>query len=358
MFTKALWLRNYKQAKFIVWGLWAACLYFVYAFYNFIKVQEYSLHHWNEWGNKTEAFHFYFGNFFEVAFFQIIALILLASVLVGLERTNQSLDFTLSMPYKRRDIFYAKWAFGVVHLSAALTVSVLLSIFILVSSEIHEYLPVSALGYYYLIALVTLIGVYTFSLLFGLIGASIVSQFAFSIIFLALPYGFYNLVFNGISLHYRALTGSFLIRENFGLQNLDKFFEYFSFPILLFEVEYGINEIYVWNQSTFYEQLLALIIPVIVTVLSLYLINLLSNSMRSENNGKILAYQGLLPYLKIGVFICFYLFGGLVIGGASYGYDETPSIVSYHLGGLGFSIVAYFILSKLAGMRIQFGRNK
>ncbi|MEH7226270.1 ABC transporter permease [Bacillus sp. JJ1566] len=355
MFNKALWLRNYKQSKFVVWGLWLVCLYFPYKLNNFLSIEENSLLHWDEWGN-SEPYSLYFGNFLEVGLFQVLASILLATALIGLERTNQSLDFTLALPYKRSDIFFSKWMFGVVHLTVALVVSVLISMFILGNSVLHEYLSLGALGYYFVIALATLIGVFTFSLFIGLIGASFVSQFAFSVIFLFLPYGLYNLVMSGISDHYRAITGVHFIKENFGIQRFDAYAENLSFPLLLLDFERDINEIFVWKQASFIGSLSVIIIPIVVTIISLYLIKRLSIRIKSENNGKILAYEKLFPYLKVGVFICFYLFGGMVFG-SSHRYDEPPSLLSYHLGGLGFSIIAYLILTKLAGVRMQFGKK-
>ncbi|MEH7386039.1 ABC transporter permease subunit [Bacillus sp. JJ1521] len=355
MFNKALWLRNYKLSKFVVWGLWLVCLYFPYKLNNFLRIEEYSLLHYDEWGN-SEPYTLYFGNFLEVGLFQVLASILLATVLIGLERTNQNLDFTLALPYKRSDIFFSKWIFGVFHLTIALAVSVLISMFILGNSVLHEYLPLSALGYYFVLALATLIGVFTFSQFMGLIGASFVSQFAFSVIFLFLPYGFYNLVIQGISHHYRAITGDYFIRENFGIQRFDNYAENLSFPLQLLEFDKGINEKYLWKQATFLSTLSVIIIPIIVTIISLYLIKRLSSRIKSENNGKILAYEKLLPYLKVGVFICFYLFGGMVFGSHHYTY-EPPSLLAYHLGGLGFSIIAYLILTKLAGKRLQFRKN-
>src|SRR5690606_22341050 len=106
----------------------------------------------------------------------------------------------------------------VFHLALALGVSVVISMIILGNSVLNEYLSLGALGYYFLLALATLTGVYTFSLFIGLIGASYVSQLAFSLIFLFLPYGLYNLVIKGIAQHYIAITGNSFIKENFGIQ--------------------------------------------------------------------------------------------------------------------------------------------
>lgn len=356
LFNKALWLRNYKQSKFVVWGLWLVCLYFPYKLNNFLSIEEKSLLHWDEWGNSEPYTFHMFGNFLEVGLFQVLTSILLATALIGLERTNQSLDFTLALPYKRSDIFFSKWIFGVIHLTLALAVSVVISMFILGNSVLNEYLPLGVLGYYLLIALPTLIGVFTFSLFIGFIGASFVSQFAFSLIFLFLPYGLYNLVMQGISQHYFAITGDYFVKENYRIREFGVYIENLSFPILLLDFERDINEIYVWEQATFLGSISVIIIPIIITFISLYLIKRLSARIKSENNGKILAYEKLLPYLKIGVFVCFYLFGGMVFG-SSRTYDEPPSLLSYHLGGLGFSIIAYLILTKLAGMRMLFGKK-
>ncbi|MCH1626981.1 ABC-2 transporter permease [Ferdinandcohnia quinoae] len=354
MFNKALWMRNYKQSKFVIWGFWLVSLYFAYKFYNITEETEYSLANWAKWGN-SDPYQFNFGNYFEIPVFQMLLIVTLATVLVGLERSNQSMDFTLSLPFKRKDIFFAKWVFGVVHIFAAVTVSIIISIIILITSVVHDYLPVTAFGYYYIVSLITLIGAYSFSLLIGFIGASIVSQFAFSIIFLALPYGLYNLIYQGFKYHYQAFTGNYFSYPG-KLQEIDHLFENLSFPTHLFELDNDIQNIFVWKWSD-YSNLYLLIVPIAVTVLSLLFTSILSKKMQSENNGKVLAYEKLQPYLKAGVFICFYLFGGMLVGGSSHRYDEVPSLLPYHLGGLGFSILAYFIVSKLSGLRLQFGKK-
>ncbi|MFT4412308.1 ABC-2 transporter permease [Fredinandcohnia humi] len=356
MFNKALWIRNYKQAKFVIWGLWVACLYFTYKFFSHLKNQEYTIAHWDEW-EVDGKYEYYFANITEVGIFQVLLVILLASILIGLERTNQSMDFTLSLPYKRTEIFLSKWAIGIVHILAALSVSVVFSIIILINSPIEEYFPISGLGFYYVVTVFVLVGVYTFSLFVGFIGASLFSQFVFSIVFLVFPYGFYNLLFDAISYHAHSLTGTPIYQGMFGLQSVAKFFENLTFPILLLDIEGIINEIFVWRQTSALDILLLLIVPITITAISLYLIHLLSNRLKSENNGKILAYEALLPYLKVGVIVCFYLLGGGMIGNSTNRFDEVPGLLEFHLGGIGFSAVAYFILSKVAGMRLQFGKK-
>ncbi|MCA1029507.1 hypothetical protein LCL95_00515 [Bacillus timonensis] len=350
MFTKALWIQNVKQSKFLLWALWIVTFYFPVKLYHQAERIEWDMAHWKEWGNNQPyQFHFYNASV-EVSFLQMLILITLASVLIGLQRTNQNMDFTLSLPYKRKDIFLAKWALGVAHLIGASVVGSMFSVIVLVNTILNDYISVSIIGYYYLVSLLVLIALYSMSLLIGFVGGSIISQFALSYILWFLPYGFYQLLIEAISYHYRIFqNGKDFYREFW----VSEMIEMISFPIPLLNIDNTMAMIMANGYS--FSDFIYLIVPIVVTPLSVWLMLVLSRNMKSENNGKLLLFSWLEPVLKIGVIVCFYLFGGLFVSSFFFSFDQI--FVPYHAGGLGFAVVAYIILSKLLGTRFVLGKK-
>jgi acetoin utilization transport system permease protein len=353
MFIKALWLKDYKQSKFIIWAFWLVSFYIPYKFYEEINSTEYMFRNWESWGNNDTFQYYFYWMFTEISLLHVLILIVLASVLVGYERTNQGMDFTLSLPFKRRDIMLAKWFIGVVNIIGATTISVLFSYVMVENSILDNYIPDEIFLYYYLTAITVFIGVYTFSLLIGLLSGSVVSQFVFSWIFLFFPYGIWTLVEAFYSYHYRFFTGKHLWYGHY--DPLNELFMNLTFPIQLLDIGSGIHEFVDLEKA--YSGLPYLMIPVVVTIISLLLMSYLSNWMKSENNGKLLTFEKLAPVLKVGVFVCFYLLGGAFFGGMNFSNQDTSNLFSYHIAGIIVSVIMYFILTKIIGMRIQFGKK-
>ncbi len=353
MLNKALWLKDYKQSKFIIWAFWLVSLYVPYKFYQHVNSTEYHYDYWKEHLSKHEEFQYYFNWLFtEASFLQILVLITLASVLIGYERTNQSLDFTLSLPYRRKDIFLSKWIFGVVNIIVTLTICVLISFLTVQGTIVADFLPNIVFLYYYLTAITVLIGVYSFSLVLGLIAASVASQFVFSWIFLYLPFGLWVLIERFITFHTLVFSGRAQYFDNW----LTKTLETISFPFILIGLDTELS-LFVEAKSEF-TRLPYLLIPLLVTLISVFGLISLSRNIKSESNGKLLVYEGLAPFLKVGVVVCFYLLGGMFFGDYSYSYEgKAPNLSSYHIGGIIMAAISYVFLSKLMGVKFQFGKK-
>lgn len=113
MFHKALWMRQWKQGKYIILLFWLTSLYQLpYKYYQEAQMQLKLSK--MKFGDYTYYYSYYFQTSDGTVFFQGATLIALACLLIGWERNNQSNDFLFSMPFKRKDIFFNKmvaWCF-------------------------------------------------------------------------------------------------------------------------------------------------------------------------------------------------------------------------------------------------------
>ncbi|QOR67803.1 ABC transporter permease subunit [Cytobacillus suaedae] len=351
--TKGLWMKEYKQSKFLLWAFWLVSLYIPIKLFGEIQNYERHLRHLQEDGPKETYFHYYF-NYIDVSLILTLIVLILACTMIGLERTNQSMDFTLSLPFKRQTIMLTKWYLGVVHIVSAILVSITITTLLLSNSGLTEYVGIDIFWYFGLVNILVLVGIFTFTMAIGFLGASVISQSVFSVIFLLFPAGIMVLVNEFLSYHSEALRiGHFYLGHD-----VYTFFENLSFPLQLILIEQRINgavhgNSYGPNELTF----LPLLIPIIVTIVALGLVLLLSKNMKSESNGKIVVNEKFIPILKIGVFVCFYMLGGAILPSFVHSYNEVPNVITYHIGGLILALIVSFIVSKLLGSRFLLGRR-
>ncbi|WP_260632216.1 ABC transporter permease [Bacillus bingmayongensis] len=118
MFQKALWIRNYKQGKYVIWLLWLSTLYTLpYKYYM-------NAQHTAEYLRKTtDTYYTYHIQGADAILFPAFLLMGLAILLIGWERNNHTIDFLWSMPFKRSHLFLSKWLLGIVHIVGALSLS-------------------------------------------------------------------------------------------------------------------------------------------------------------------------------------------------------------------------------------------
>ncbi len=352
--TKGLWLKDYKQSKFIIWAFWLVSLYIPIKVFKEIQHVNVAFKYWNEANEKGPFEYHLFWNYTDVAFLQLVVVLLLACTLIGLERTNQSMDFTLSLPFKRQTILLTKWLLGVINIVLATLLSVLAALILLSNSMLVDYMDPEIIWYSGFISIFVLIGVYTFALLIGFMGASVISQLVFSVIFLLFPMGIMMLIDQFFTYHSEALgLGHFYLPPA-----IYSVFEYISFPIQLLLLDRSINGFlheYINGPNQLGVE--PIIVPIIVTIVSLALIMKFSKAMKSENNGKILVYDKYQPVFKVGVFICFYLLGGAIFPEFIYNYNESRHVITYHIGGFLLAFIVTYIVSKLLGTRFLLGKR-
>ena len=105
---KSIMVHTYKQSKYIVWLFWLVSFYVLsYKYYLAAAEQLKYFHEHNEW--KYIYRYYYQLSLPDAIMVQGGLLIILACILIGWERQNQSSDILWSMPFKRKHLFITKW---------------------------------------------------------------------------------------------------------------------------------------------------------------------------------------------------------------------------------------------------------
>ncbi|MFD0770819.1 ABC transporter permease subunit [Bacillus sp. CGMCC 1.60114] len=359
MFHKALWMRTYKQGKYIILLFWLSSLYMLpYKYYNGAQ---------SELAQSTMKFddyvyyYSYYFNTFDTVFIQGLILIALACVLIGWERNNQSTDFLFSMLFKRKDIFLTKWLFGVLNI---ITVNIIcwISMYRIKNVSFHEqYQIFTPFHTYFLYATIVLIAIYTFTLFIGTITGNIFSQSGLTAILLFLPYGLVLLISGFVYTHTRdsvEALGEIERKTHEYLQHvsivapLESFDIHFNYhPIAKFD-EQG-NEISTLppddpKKTTPVPSAWKLLTPFAYIIIFLPIGTLLYTRAPNEQNGKILLFPQLQKWFIGCTVLCFALFGGRLLGG-------RDAFLAYYVGFFIASIVSYFVFTRLLKWKFSFG---
>ncbi|OZM56266.1 hypothetical protein CIB95_12645 [Lottiidibacillus patelloidae] len=346
MLNKALWKKHYKETKYLIWGFWLVSLVYPLNIINYeriaIDIMEKNLLN----GSEPPALFFNFEPSGFISLFQMILLVGIASILLGLERSNQSMDFTLTLPFKRHVLLRSKWSIGVITILSANFVSFIFTSIILYNSYLITLIPYHLFLFYYTSSVIYLIGIYTFSLLIGKIVGNHIGQFVLTWIFLLLPAGVFTLLSHGIRFHYEHLTETTL---NNSFYMYETFFHAITMPISLIATDFAIETAQLDGLEPY--RFYAFFIPLVITTLFLSTTRYLSKNMRSEHNGKLIIYKPFESLFIFGVVICFYLLGGTLITSIMY---PLETVVVYHIGGLIAGGIAFVTINLLLNKNIRF----
>lgn len=362
MFHKALWMRQWKQGKYVVLLFWLTSL-------NILPYRYYS-EAANEFSISTQNFddyvYYYSYHFsaFDSVFTQSVLIVIMACLFIGWERNNQSIDFLHSMPFKRKDIYLTKWLFGTVNI-IAVNIVCWVSMYAVKNMSFHDnYQVFSPLHTYFVYATVVLVAVYTLALFIGTITGNIFSQSGLSAILLFFPYGLALLVSGFLYTHtanteeesykierktwnYLEHINTFAPVDNFSIQ-------YNYHPIV--EVDKEGNTISEKPQDnpmeyTFIPPAWKLLTPLAYIIVFLPIGTLLYTRAPNEQNGKLLLFPRLQKWFMFCTVLCFALFGGSALGTLG----STESILQYYIGFFLAGIVSYFVFSRLLKMKFSFG---
>ncbi|MDM5156271.1 ABC transporter permease subunit [Bacillus sp. DX1.1] len=344
MFHKALWFRNYKQGKYVIWLFWLSILYVLpYKYYTHAQqMAEY-------FRLKTDdPYYMYHLGGADTILFPALLLIGLAILLIGWERHNQTIDFLWSMPFKRSHLFLSKWLLGTVHIVSALSFSWLL-MYIIYRNTIHaQYQSFSPFHSYFVYTIITLIAVYTFTLFIGTITGNIISQSALSYILIVFPLYIFQLVFPFFALHVDLSQKEY----NYNYNKYATYTENTSIvaPLNHFRIDYDSQRESIEDEfgniqegPTYHHisSVWTLISPTIYILICLPLGAYLYTRAPNEHNGKILLYPKLHAYFSICTSICFALFGCAIFNNGS---DSLPLNYIYFIGS---GMLTYAILHRL-----------
>ncbi|GAA0382714.1 ABC-2 transporter permease [Bacillus horti] len=335
MWSKALWYKNYKETKPYAWGFLIVSLLVPFQFYS----EETRLADFADRGILIDAVSFDF--FTAAAVFQLFVLLVLAVKLMGSERSNYHYAFSLSLPFKREDIFQAKWMYGCTVIGIGVTISVLISLLIYSGGDfLKDLIPLSIIFTYMFLIVLLLLAFYSFALMLGYLTGNAVSQFILTGITSILPVGFTMLLFEFLRIHG-------INAHIFDSRFID------SFTMVSLPVQLSIMSVL----SRIGQQIEGNLILVCASasigyILITFLVTRwISRYSKAEHNGKILLYQPLVKILRVGVFVCFFLFGGLF--GSGY-FTAGGGLLEYYIGGIVFALLATIILNKLLRVKPGF----
>ncbi|WP_459499617.1 ABC transporter permease [Bacillus sp. C1] len=345
MFHKALWIRNYKQGKYVIWLFWLSTLYSLpYKYYT-------NAQHTAEYLRRTtDTYYGYHLQGADAIVFPALLLIGLAILLTGWERNNQTIDFLQSMPFKRSHIFLSKWLLGIVHIVSVLSLSWLL-MYIIYRNTIHaQYQSFTPFHIYFSYTLITLIAVYTFTLFIGTITGNIISQSVLSYILIIFPIYIFQLIFPFFALHVD------LSQEEYN-NNYIKYANYTEntsivAPLTHFRINYDYDsqrepitdEFGNIKKGPTYHHIPStwtLLSPFIYILICLPLGAYSYTRAPNEHNGKILLYPKLHKYFLICTSFCFGLLGSAIF------IDGSNSLPLYYMYFIGSGILTYAILRRL-----------
>jgi len=332
MFHKALWYQNYKQTRIIIWMILA--LFILHMPFQSVL----SLENWKEQEQQAEQIDDYV---YEIQAWDVleifsqgtfpmllsISMIALACLLIGLERNTRRNDFTFSLPFKRQDLFLAKWCYGTTVIVLFHSVNFLIAYFIIHQSEYQSALNLVSLIEIFWGPLLGFIMFFTFSLLIGTISGEMFSQIILTFVFGIFPLGLFVLIQELINVHFRVHINS---------------------PIWL---EYLTPFMYVFNHPA---MMITVILPIIFTGLLLWLSVNLYKRNKIEHNGEFLIFKVLNPIFLIGITICLSLLGGMIVSSFAPWNADLLRIISYWIGFTTFLLFSLLIVNKLLSMNITF----
>jgi acetoin utilization transport system permease protein len=325
MLHNALWKIHYKQTKYIIWSF--LLVSFFYPVSLFIEI------------GKLNLYQPSLNASLWITTIQMICLVVIATILQGRERSNQSLDCTLALPYKRKDILLSKWAIGVTTILVANIIPIAFVIPIIKNSILSSSIPVTFIILYFFATSITLIGIYSLSLLVGQVVGNQYGQFVASGLLLFFPFYFWVLLYMGYLVNVDPYIT--IARDIEG--DILTLMYVTTMPVFLVNFDIGVM---IPNNTLRTEPFIflsrALLTPALFTILYLSLLGAFSRRMNSEKNGKLFIYEKLKRIALVSITISFYLLGGWIFAG--WLFERPDPLIPYHIGGLTFASMFYTII--------------
>ena len=353
MFHKALWIWNWKRGKY------AALLFFFSSLYllslGYYRSAQMELDKYYELQEKGELYYYFYtfsardGN----SFWLTVLIIALACLLIGWERSNQSNTLLMTMPFKRKNVFLSKWAFGSFCIVSSLLINWII-MYVIYRTTIHfDYQSFSPLHRYFLYAIVSYVAVYTAALCIGTFTGSIVSQVIFCIPWLLMGLTFIPLVYTFTLNHLEATD----TKNNKLDQQLYEINQKTNIvvPIYRFSIDYNYqpdsrkrdNDPTTLRNpaSHVYYSAKSMLVPIFYTIFYLLLGTYLYMRSPNENNQKIFIFQ---KHIKIWIWVTSIYFA--LLGG--YKINQFFFLPNYYISLFLAGIITYVVLSRLTNYKV------
>ncbi len=352
MFHKALWMWNWKRGKY------AVLLFFFYTLYllsfGYYKAAQQQLANYYKLHEKGTFYYDYtFWSNTGNSFWITILIISIACLLIGWERSSQSNALLLTMPFKRKDVFLSKWAFGSFWIIGSLLVNWILMYFIYRTTIHFDYQSFGPFHRYFLYAIVSYVAVYTAALCIGAFTGSVVSQVVFCIPWLLMGLTFISLLYNFTINHLDAQNNrnSHLYESLSEINNKTNIVA----PIYNFSIYYDYdpksrkkeNDPNTLRDPASYRYYSAksILVPIFYTIFYLLLGAYLYTRSPNENTQKIFIFQRHLRIWIWGTTIYFALLGG-------YKINQFYFLPNYYISLFLAGIITYVVLSRLTNYKV------
>ncbi|SEG39003.1 ABC transporter permease subunit [Paenibacillus sp. UNC499MF] len=342
MLSKALWKKDYKQAKLLLWLMPAAgFLFLVFNRMNKLIILELGtierqLQLMRE--HPENATIYSFG--YEFTHYRVALAVLalgVAVLLIGMERRGLHQDFTFSLPFKRTQIYLNKWLLGFVFILGSVLFTNLLDMTVILLSPFHDYFTLSVHVREIFRSTLILTAWYTIVLFAGTFTGGALTQILLSLVACILPMALMSMIGSFFSVHgpgYREVLNPVIRR----------YLEYLN-PLSLVTGGYSTASLYLFVICMVY----------ILFFLGAGLYAYSKN--KPENNGKVILFPGLEPYFLWFIVGCGALFAGLVAKDfntvAFYPYQKS-GVFNYYFGFFLGGAIVYFLLRFLLKRRFKF----
>ncbi|WP_286884409.1 hypothetical protein [Aneurinibacillus sp. UBA3580] len=344
MFNHALWMKEYRQAKPVLWMLPVICLLFMGVARGFVI--------WNKlipyegmYNRDLTAESFYSASY-GLLFMRNCALagliVLLATSFIGMERRNLLNDFTFSLPFSRRRIFMVKWGIGVTFLAASLFANEVVDALVILLSPFSDHFNVLYHIKDFAFTIIVLTGLYTFALFVGTVTGSAFAQAILTAIFSIFPVGFMTILMFFVYVNFRWDAGHVFSNPIFQVM----------MDMSLFFHVVGIRE-GVENAGVYIAHMWG---PLLYTALFLPLGLYCYQRNRLEYNGRIILFRQLQAVFKAGVALCFALAIGMFFTILFVpDLDRSPNalLLPYYFGFIGGGLVTLIVMERLMKVRLK-----
>lgn len=341
MLSKALWKKDYKQAKLLLWLMPAAgFLFLVFSRMNDLIFNPMNI----KWKllfmrEHPENATIYGNEFIHYRIALAVLALGAAVLLIGMERRGLHQDFTFSLPFKRTQIYWNKWLLGIIFILGSVLLTNALDIVVILLSPFHDYFTLSVHVREIFRSTLILTAWYTIVLFAGTFTGGALTQILLAIVAGVLPMGLKSMLSSFFSVYwsgYRELLPS-AVRYNW---------HYLNPLVLVTDSWYPPTSLYLFGICAVY----------ILIFLGAGLYAYSKN--KPENNGKAILFPRLEPYFLWSVVVCGACFAGLVAKNFTYAYYQYKQSGAYNyaycfaflLGGA----AVYFILRFLLKRRFKF----
>jgi len=324
---RALWKREYDQAKWLVW---------ITPLAHFLALGGNRLNDWyldrpENIQHRLARIHdhwqaYQYGDMELMARISLMTvLFVLALVQTGAERKNGGQEFLLSLPCSRTRIYWTKWLFGIGLLTGSLVLNTALDMAIVAGSPIAEYFRLWYHLDQFVFAWLSLAAVYSFFLFIGTISGSLASQAVFAVLAPVLPYLIAFLVRVAIAIHNDSV---------FRLPEADF--------ILLFPVRYDYPEMLAAGPFPWIFMAAVFAVASVGGMIAY-------QRTRAENNGKLVVFPLWERILQAGFVFCSALVGGTFV----YAFFNSSSVVLYYVGLVLGAAISAWIIRRLLRLRLK-----